>query len=126
MDFELTDELIKIICENVLTPVIYMVVQDDMLNFICFCDKKIKIQDLYETKLKIKNLAGKNAEIMDIREFDESERLDIISNAELIYSEHPLIEKVFAQSMMEDLKLSLEERSDVLKRHRESGTFYLQ
>ncbi len=126
MNLELMDKLIQIICENVLTPVIYMLEQNDLLDFICFCDKKITVQDLYDTQQKIKNLTGKKAEIIDIREFDESERVDVISNAVLIYSEHPLIEKVFAQSMMEDFKISMEERNNVLKRHRESGTFYLQ
>ena len=114
MDYELKNKLVKIISKNILTPVIYMIENDNLLDFICFCDRNIK------------EVTNKNVEIIDIREFGESERIEVINQATLIYSEHPLIEKIFAQSMMEDFKIAMDERKDVQQRYKECGTCYLQ
>ncbi len=126
MTSEQTTQMIKIISENILTPIIYMIEHEDIVDFICFCDRNITMQEIYDTELKLKDIVGKDAEIIDIREFVESERLDVINRAVLIHSEHPLIEKVFEQSMLEDFKIAMAERKDVLERHKESGTCYLQ
>ena len=42
MDYELKNKLVKIISKNILTPVIYMIENDNLLDFICFCDRNIK------------------------------------------------------------------------------------
>lgn len=118
--------MVSIISKNILTPVIYMIEYDEIVDFICFCDRNITMQEIYDVELKIKEAIGKNAEIIDIREFGESERIEVINQATLIHSEHPLIEKIFAQSMLEDFKIAMDERKDVLERHKESGSCYLQ
>ena len=114
MDYELKNKLVKIISKNILTP------------FICFCDRNIKMQEIYNVEQQIKEVTSKNVEIIDIREFGESERIEVINQSTLIYSEHPLIEKIFAQSMMEDFKIAMDERKDVQQRYKECGTCYLQ
>ena len=101
MDYELKNKLVKIISKNILTPVIYMIENDNLLDFICFCDRNIKMQEIYNVEQQI-------------------------NQATLIYSEHPLIEKIFAQSMMEDFKIAMDERKDVQQRYKECGTCYLQ
>ena len=126
MDYELKNKLVKIISKNILTPVIYMIENDNILDFICFCDRNIKMQEIYNVEQQIKEVTNKNVEIIDIREFGESERIEVINQATLIYSEHPLIEKIFAQSMMEDLKIAMDERKYVQQRYKECGTCYLQ
>ncbi|MGN0108117.1 MAG: hypothetical protein ACI4A5_10540 [Hominilimicola sp.] len=126
MTRELTDKMAKIISQNILTPVIYMIENDDTVDFICFCDRNITMQEIYNVEQMIKEETGKNAEIIDIREFGESERLEVINHATLIHSEHPLIENIFTQSMLEDFKIAMEERKGVLERQREMGTCYLQ
>ncbi|MFR8615811.1 MAG: hypothetical protein ACLVD3_10920 [Hominilimicola sp.] len=108
MDYELKNKLVKIISKNILTPVIYMIENDNLLDFICFCDRNIKMQEIYNVEQQIKEVTNKNVEIIDIREFGESERIEVINQATLIYSEHPLIEKIFAQSMMEDFKIAMD------------------
>ena len=47
MDYELKNKLVKIISKNILTPVIYMIENDNILDFICFCDRNIKMQEIY-------------------------------------------------------------------------------
>ena len=117
MDYELKNKLVKIISKNILTPVIYMIENDNLLDFICFCDRNIKMQEIYNVEQQIKEVTSKNVEIIDIREFGESERIEVIN---------PLIEKIFAQSMMEDFKIAMDERKDVQQRYKECGTCYLQ
>lgn len=126
MNPELQKKIINIISGNILTPVIYMIEHDEVLDFICFCDMNITMQEIYDVEEKIKFETGKKVEIVDIREFRAAERLDILSNAQLIHSEHPAIEKIFAQSITEDLKDEIEKRHKALERYRVSGTAYLQ
>ena len=71
MTNELTDCIINIISENILTPVIYMLEQDDIIDLICFCDRNITMQDIYSVEILISERTGKQAEIIDIREFGE-------------------------------------------------------
>ena len=63
MDYELKNKLVKIISKNILTPVIYMIENDNLLDFICFCDRNIKMQEIYNVKQQIKEVTNKNVEI---------------------------------------------------------------
>lgn len=126
MTTDLTEKMVKIISQNILTPIIYMIENEEIIDFICFCDRNITMQEIYNVEQIIKNETGKNVEIIDIREFDESERLEIVNTATLIHSEHPLIENIFTQSMIEDYKIAMGERRNVLLRQKELGICYLQ
>ena len=57
MDYELKNKLVKIISKNILTPVIYMIENDNLLDFICFCDRNIKMQEIYK-KNQVNPMAG--------------------------------------------------------------------
>ena len=50
-----------------------MIENDNLLDFICFCDRNIKMQEIYNVEQQIKEVTNKNVEIIDIREFGESE-----------------------------------------------------
>ncbi len=126
MKNELSEKIAKIISSNILTPVIYMIETSEVVDFICFCDRHVTIQEIYDVEKLIKDETGITAEILDIREFGESERLEVINHATLIHSEHPMIETIFTQSMLEDFQLAMDERKDVLDRKKETGTCYLQ
>lgn len=126
MTADMQNKMARIISANILTPVIYMIENDGVLDFICFCDRNITMQDIYNVEKIIKDETGQAAEIIDIREFSESERLEVINHATLIHSEHPIIETVFTQSMIEDYKTAMESRQTILDRVKETGTFYVQ
>lgn len=126
MSNELTEYIINVVSKNILTPVIYLLEYDDVISLICFCDRNISIQEIHYVETKVKNKTGKDTEIIDIREFDEFDRLGIISRAKLIHSEHPMIEQVFVQSMAEDYKIAMEEKESMIERHKMSGTYFLQ
>lgn len=116
---------LQLLRERILTPVLYMLEYDDRINFICFCDKNIKMQDLYDTETELTDILGLPTEIIDIREFAEPDRMEILKTAELVYSEDPLIEKIFVVAMAEDYRNAVAEKQSLLERHKQTGSYYL-
>lgn len=126
MNSEKTMIIAKIISEGILTPIIYMLEDNDRLSFVCFCDRHITMQEIYDVEQRLETETGMKSEIIDIREYCETERVNVLNDATLIYSEHPILEKVFAQTMIEEFRIAMAERKEVLARQKESGTYYLQ
>lgn len=117
--------IIDIILSHILTPVIYMNEFDDAYEFICFCDRDILINDIYNTENILSELLNKQAVILDIRELSVSDRVDIIQKSSLIYYEDEAIKKLFEISMLEDFNIFMNKRNSVLERIKNDGTPYL-
>ncbi len=126
MDLKTIDKAVKIISKRVLTPIIYLSEYDGGAEFICFCDGNITIQELYDAEQELSKAIDIHSEILDIREFCESERVEIIDNCKLIYSEDEFIEQLFAGSMLADYRKMLEEKRDMFIRKQDNGSYYLQ
>lgn len=126
MDYSLKERSAEIINEHILTPVIYMLESDFQIEFVCFCDTNIEAEQFARTEEKLNNLFDVDAVIMDIREYDEMDRMEIIQNGELIYTAHPVFEQLFASSMAEDVRIKAIEKSELIKRYNASGSVYLQ
>lgn len=126
MTNEMADCIANIVSENILTPIIYLLEDNNIISLICFCDRNITMQEIYNVEILIEREVGKPTEIIDIREFSEFERLNVISRAKLIHTVNPMIEQVFMQSMTEDLKIAMEEKKSAIERHKMSGTCFLQ
>ncbi len=126
MDIELKRKAVDIINDNILTPVIYLIEDSYRYEFVCFCDTNITFEVVAEAEYALSNLLDKNAMVIDIREYCESDRMDIIKDGELIYTASPVFEKVFEMSMAEDFRRAAIEKSELLKRYDNSGTVYLQ
>ena len=120
------DTAIKVLCEKVLTPVLYMIEYEDRINFICFCDRNIKVDELYNVSTQLMDILDIPVEIIDIREFSEADRIEILRTAELVYSEDPMIEQIFVASMAEDLRDALKRKFDMLDRKDKTGTYFIQ
>lgn len=119
-------QAVKVIESRILTPVIYMNENDCRVEFICFCGVQVTDEELYETGEQISGIISKTVEVVDILEYSENDRLDVILNAELVYSEDPVIEQMLAFSMAEEFKQVQERKHDMLKRKSESGSYYMQ
>lgn len=126
MDDFTENKIIKIFNEKILSPILYMVENGDIIDLICFCDMDITERDIYEAEDAISLEIGRPVEIIDIREFERSDRIEIITHARLIYSEGELIENIFRQSMLEDFCKMISEREGALLRYSENKTPYLQ
>ena len=126
MKFETVNKAVRLISKRILTPVIYLSEYDGGAEFICFCDGNITMQELYDAEQELSKAIDMHVEILDIREFSESERLEILQDCELVYSENPFIEHLFAKSMMEDFRRILEEKHDMIVRKQDNGSYFLQ
>ena len=105
---------VKCFKERILTPILYMLEYEDKVDFICFCDQNIKLKELDEVSGKLTDILGVPAEVIDIREFSESDRIEILKNAKLVYAEDPMIEQIFAASMAEDFNNSINNSTYIL------------
>lgn len=124
MDESMLIRAIDIITERILTPVLYMY-EDEAVEFICFCDSNISIEDFRETERAVYTELGISVEILDIREFDESDRWDIIVSSRLVYAANELIKMAFEQAMLADLEKRTNIKNEILKRYDETGTYYI-
>lgn len=118
-------QIIDIILKYILTPIIYKVEYEDYIEILCFCDRNILMQNIYKAEELLNVLLDKEVNILDIRELPEAERLDIIKNGEIIFSEDETIKHLFEISMYEDFKLFMDSRNSVLDRIQAFGTGYI-
>ena len=89
---------VKLFRKRILTPVLYIMEYTDKVEFICFCDKNIKMNVLYSACQDLTDILGIPAEIIDIREFSEADRVEVLKSAMLVFSEDAFIERIFENS----------------------------
>ncbi|HIT85259.1 MAG TPA: hypothetical protein IAA60_05045 [Candidatus Ornithomonoglobus intestinigallinarum] len=110
----------------VLSPVIYMSETEYGVEFICFCFAEVTDDELFELGERLTRELNVTAEVVDILEFTIADRLDIISNTQLVYCEDPMIEQMLAMSVVEESRQEREKVRSMIKRKNESGSYYLQ
>lgn len=115
---------IETIIDNVLTPVIYMYM-DEVIEFVCFLDGNVDDEVLRKTEETIYLNYGIRAEVLDIREFDENDRCDIVTNAELVYAVDDIVKMLFETAMFADIEAITEEKRAAIRRKTETGTYYV-
>lgn len=116
---------VDIILENILTPVLYLY-EDEVAEFIVFSDSRIQSGDIFRrTEAEIYFNLGLNTEIVDMREFDHSDRTSIMLNAELVYSESDEMLATFEAALFEDMELQALDRLLAIERKNETGTYYI-
>ena len=126
IDLNEISHAVQIIENNILTPVIYMNETEYGIEFICFCCYDITDKELFELGEKLTQLLNIPVEVVDIMEYNINDRMDIVSNAELVYSEDPLTEQMLTMSVAEEHKQEREKMKSMLRRKSESGSYYLQ
>lgn len=126
MNADLKTKATELITENILTPVLYLIEDEFQYEFVCFCDNNMDFDVIAKTESELNMLLNRNTVIIDIREYCEADRMEIIREAELIYTANPIFERVFEMSMAEDYRRVAVEKAEILKRYENSGTVYLQ
>ncbi len=124
IDNETLNEAVNIILDRILTPVLYMY-EDEALEFICFPDSNITEEDFANTEAALYTNLGINAEIVDIRSFDETDRVEITNSACLLYAENDLVKMLFETAMNVDKERMIAFKSETLLRKNETGTYYI-
>ena len=99
--------------------------EDEALEFICFADVNTPEEDFRDTEEALFLNLGIKAEIIDIRSFDESDRVEITNTAELLYSENDVVKLLFETAMTAYKERMINFKRDTLKRRNETGTYYI-
>ena len=124
IDNAILDEAVNIILDRILTPILYMY-EDEAIEFICFSDSNTPEEDFEDTERALFINLGIKAEIIDIRSFDEADRLEITNSAHLLYAENDLIKIMFEVATSADVENMKTFKRDTLARKNETGTYYM-
>lgn len=118
-------DAIDIMIDNILTPVIYMLIDNEAVEFICFTDSNITLDTIQKTERDIYGFCGFNCEILDIREFNAADRFDIINHAQLIYSANDTVKNLFETAIISELEQLANIKNQFLERKNDTGSYYL-
>ena len=121
---ETVDKAVEIILDRILSPVIYMYA-DEAIEFICFADGNTQEQDFLDAEAALMINLGISAEIIDIRSFDEADRVEITQTAELVYAQSELMKTLFESAMAADKERVITEKTKIIDRKTDTGSYYL-
>lgn len=123
IDNEILISAVEIILDKILTPVLYMY-SDEVVEFICFSDSKTAEEDFRRAEDALYKNLGISAEIIDIRAFDETERVEITRHASLLYAESELVRLLFESAMAADKERMMNFKHETISRKDETGSYY--
>ena len=126
IEFNKLLQAVRMIENSIITPVIYLNETEFKAEFICFSSEEVTEDDLFRVGESVSRILEKPAEVVDIMEYNANDRMDIITNAELVYSDDPIVEQMFTMSMAEEHRRLYEQKQNILRRKNESGSYYLQ
>ncbi len=112
----IVNKAVDIISDTILTPVIYMVNTGECLCFICFMSGNMPYERIYAAEKQLSELYNETTAILDIRDFSESERVEVIQNAELIYCADKDIKALIEFNLMNEYKFKSGMKSDLIDR----------
>lgn len=123
-DENILQDSVEIILDRILTPIIYLYA-DEVFEFICFPNSNISDEDFKEAEESLYLNLGIKAEIIDIRNFTESERLEITKSAQLLYAEDEIIKMLFETATAADNERSIKYKKELLLRKKDTGSYYI-
>ena len=118
------DFIVEIMKKELLTPVVYKIDEDDLVTIIGFFDRNTTISSIYDVQSRIEAELKRTVQIYDFRDFEEGERLEILKNTDLLYSENDFVKSLFETAMVEDLRIALARKEQTLQRDEKIGTVY--
>ena len=120
-----SDEIIvNIIKKELLTPVIYRMIENEVITIVGFFDRETTLGVFFEVQDKLEIELNKEVHIYDFRDFNEGDRLEILKNTDLIYSENEFVKSMFEAAMVEDLREALTRKNITIQRDEKMGTIY--
>ncbi|MDD6762927.1 MAG: hypothetical protein PUD92_04745 [Clostridiales bacterium] len=115
---------VEIITEKILTPVLYMY-EEEVTEFICFSDSNTSQEDFDDAERAVFDVLGLQCEIVDIREFPETDRLEISNTARAVYTADPLVQMLFESAMYADVQRIIDENHSMIQRKADTQSYYL-
>ena len=125
MNEEKKYQLVEMLTSKILTPLVYYIQNENVIQFFCFCDGDITYSEIFNAEWVLMTMTDYKIEIIDFREFDEIERFQILKEAEMVYCADPTIQQLFEWSMMNDATMVLTQKQQLLDRIKDCETAFL-
>lgn len=125
IDDKTINDIVQIIIDNILTPMIYMFEDSEAVEFICFMDLNTSDEDISMTEQLIHSKYGINCEIIDIRQFSGSDRIEILEYAELVYSVDDTVLMIMQNAIYAECEQQYTFKRTLLDRKKTTGTYFL-
>lgn len=126
MNQKSVDKAVSIITQRLLTPLLYKLEDEISIRFIGFFDTNMDFSEITATEEAVSAYVDFPLEIIDIREFEISDILNIIETAELVYSMNPVIENFFGSAIANELEMYKQVKQSYVERKNTTGTLYVQ
>lgn len=126
MNQKSVDKAVSIITQKLLTPLLYKLEDEVSIRFIGFFDTNMDIGEIIATEEAVSAYVDFPLEIIDIREFEISDILNIIETAELVYSMNPVMESFFGSAIANELEMYKQVKQSYVERKNTTGTLYIQ
>ena len=126
MNQKSVDKAVNIITQKLLTPLLYKLEDEISIRFIGFFDTNMDIGEITATEEAVSAYVDFPLEIIDIREFEISDILNIIETAELVYSMNPVMESFFGSAIANELEMYKQVKQSYVERKNTTGTLYIQ
>lgn len=126
MNQKSVDKAVSIITQKLLTPLLYKLEDEISIRFIGFFDTNMDIGEITATEEAVSAYVDFPLEIIDIREFEISDILNIIETAELVYSMNPVMESFFGSAIANELEMYKQVKQSYVERKNTTGTLYIQ
>ena len=126
MNQKSVDKAVSIITQRLLTPLLYKLEDEISIRFIGFFDTNMDIGEITATEEAVSAYVDFPLEIIDIREFEISDILNIIETAELVYSMNPVMESFFGSAIANELEMYKQVKQSYVERKNTTGTLYIQ
>lgn len=119
-------EAAKIIAKNVFAMLIYAVEHDNRVDFVYFADNTPDEDIINAAQESALKLLGCDVGILDIRDFTEFDRIQLIQKGVPIYSISPVLPQLAENKAIETMKTIVYEKSRMCKMKKECGSFFYQ
>ncbi|MCX7714990.1 MAG: hypothetical protein N2171_04615 [Clostridia bacterium] len=114
------------ISEKTFAQLIYMLEYEEGVNLIFVSNNLFDEKTIKNIEIEASGILECEVEVLDMREFDEADRIEIIRRANLIYCKNTLEKKIFEMETVAAYRELVEQRKSFMERKQECATFYLQ
>ena len=126
MNQKSVDKAVSLITQKHLTPLLYKLEDEVSIRFIGFFDTNMDFSEITATEEAVSAYVDFPLELIDIREFEISDILNIIETAELVYSMNPVMESFFGSAIANELEMYKQVKQSYVERKNTTGTLYIQ
>lgn len=123
---KILSKILDLIKERLDLPLIYLFEHNNRSDFIYVVEKELNNKIVTETEIEITELINHTISLIDIREFDTLDRMNIMKNSTMIYCKNPQVKNFMESAANVDVENLIKKRNTLINRKKECGVFFLQ